>query len=248
MLRKTIYTLVITFIVFITLYMSTSLAKAVIPVLPSSNVYDPSHYLTSFSEDRLQEHNDASETQIRVYISDGLYGEDIDEFAKEVSKVWMQSRKKDEKAITIVLSIDDHRAKLVESPALKDTLSDLGKDHIIDNLQKKMRQKAYDKMITEAIYDINKEVTNPSRVFKWGNSSFRLHLDGTLALFALYGTFVVLLVLVVKQFVGTSVKSLHMGQFEFDIMTNRWSSKRVPLVPDDWSFDTYLQTDDEGEA
>lgn len=248
MLRKTIYTLVITFISFVTFYASTSFAKAVIPALPSSNVYDPSHYLTSFSEDRLQEHNDTSDTQIRVYISDGLYGEDIDEFAKEVSKVWMQSRKKDEKAITIVLSIEENRAKLVESPALEGTLSELGKDHIIDNLQKKMHQKAYDKMITEAIYDINKEVTNPSRVFKWGNSSFRLRLEGALALFVLYGTFVVLLVLVVKQFVGTNIKSLRMGQFEFDVMTNRWSSKRVPPIPDDWSFDTYLQADDEGEV
>ena len=248
MSRKIIYSSVIIFISFIIFYVSTSLAKAMIPALPSSNVYDPSNYLTSFSEDRLQEHNDTSDTQIRVYIADGLYGEDIDELAKEVSKVWMQSRKKDEKAITIVLSIDEHHAKLVESPALEGTLSELGKDHIIDNLQKKMRQKAYDKMIIEAIYDINKEVTNPSRVFKLGNSSFRLRLEGTLALFVLYGTFVVLLVLVVKQFVGANVKSLHMGQFEFDIMTNRWSSKRVPTVPDDWSFDAHLQTDSEGEV
>lgn len=248
MSRKIIYSSVIIFISFILFYMGTSLAKAVIPALPSSNVYDQSHYLTSFSEDRLQEHNDTSDTQIRVYISDGLYGENIDEFANEVSKIWMQSRKKDEKAITIVLSIDEHRAKLVESPALEGTLSELGKDHIIDNLQKKMRQKAYDKMIIEAIYDIDKEVTNPSQVFKWGNSSFRLRLDAALVLFALYGTFVVLLALVVKQFVGANIKSLRIGQFEFDIMTNRWSSKHMPTVPDDWSFDAHLQTDSEGEV
>ena len=242
------YVIITILVCFAVMFSRHLFAKEYVPALPSNNIYDPRNYLTNISEDRLRSHNEKSDTQISVYVSESLYGENMNSFAEEVLKVWSQTKKKDAKLIVVVVSIDDHHAAIATSESLASSLSKLDKSDIIDELGKNMRRKRYDSMILEMIDQVESAHDSRSKTQPEDNARRKFQIADTLVQIFHYTVLVVAIILFVRKLVGPKVKHPHRGQFEYSPVTNRWSLNRVPVVPDDWSFKEHVRTLDEREV
>lgn len=134
-------------------------AETTIPDRPANGIYDPSHYLSSETSDKLAEFNSNHDTQVGIYIVDTLDGKDIDSQANEVSRAWKIGHAETNKGVLIAIAINDRKLRLETSNEASVYLTDSKAKEIISSVKSQLRSKDYSSAVTSMLDSIGTEMS-----------------------------------------------------------------------------------------
>ena len=148
-------------------------AETTIPDRPANGIYDPNHYLSSETSDKLAEFNSTHDTQVGVYIIDTLDGKDIESQANEVSRAWKIGHAETNKGVLIAIAINDRKLRLETSNEASVYLTDAKAKSIISSVKSQLRSKDYNSAVTSMLDSIGTEMSkdpNEQTLSKYGLS------------------------------------------------------------------------------
>ena len=147
-------------------------AETAIPDRPTNGIYDPNHYLSSETSDKLAEFNSSHDTQVGVYIIDTLDGKDIESQANEVSRAWKIGHAETNKGVLIAIAINDRKLRLETSNEASVYLTDSKAKEIISSVKSQLRSKDYDSAVMSMLDSIGTEMTKDPNEQTETNESF----------------------------------------------------------------------------
>lgn len=163
-------------------------AETTIPDRPANGIYDPNHYLSSETSDKLAEFNSTHDTQVGVYIIDTLDGKDIESQANEVSRAWKIGHAETNKGVLIAIAINDRKLRLETSNEASVYLTDAKAKSIISSVKSQLRSKDYNSAVTSMLDSIGTEMSkDPNEQTKF-NGRFDESLDVALVAVFVIGT------------------------------------------------------------
>lgn len=133
-------------------------AETTIPDRPANGIYDPNHYLSSETSDKLAEFNSNHDTQVGVYIVDTLDGKDIESQANEVSRAWKIGHSETNKGVLIAIAINDRKLRLETSNEASVYLTDSKAKEIISSVKSQLRSKDYSSAVASMLDSIGTEM------------------------------------------------------------------------------------------
>lgn len=134
-------------------------AETTIPDRPANGIYDPNHYLSTETSDKLAEFNSNHDTQVGVYIVDTLDGKDIESQANEVSRAWKIGHAETNKGVLIAIAINDRKLRLETSNEASVYLTDAKAKEIISSVKSQLRSKNYDAAVVSMLDSIGTEMS-----------------------------------------------------------------------------------------
>lgn len=134
-------------------------AETTIPDLPANGIYDPNHYLSSETSDKLAEFNSNHDTQVGVYVVDTLDGKDIESQANEVSRAWKIGHAETNKGVLIAIAINDRKLRLETSNEASVYLTDAKAKEIISSVKSQLRSKDYSSAVVSMLDSIGTEMS-----------------------------------------------------------------------------------------
>ena len=147
-------------------------AETTIPDRPANGIYDPNHYLSSETSDKLAEFNSNHDTQVGVYIVDTLDGKDIESQANEVSRAWKIGHAETNKGVLIAIAIDDRKLRLETSNEASVYLTDSKAKEIISSVKSQLRSKDYSSAVVSMLDSIGTEMSKDPNEQTETNESF----------------------------------------------------------------------------
>ena len=147
-------------------------AETTIPDRPANGIYDPNHYLSSETSDKLAEFNSNHDTQVGVYIVDTLDGKDIESQANEVSRAWKIGHAETNKGVLIAIAIDDRKLRLETSNEASVYLTDSKAKEIISSVKSQLRSKDYSSAVVSMLDSIGTEMSKDPNEQTEANESF----------------------------------------------------------------------------
>lgn len=147
-------------------------AETTIPDRPANGIYDPNHYLSSETSDKLAEFNSNHDTQVGVYIVDTLDGKDIESQANEVSRAWKIGHAETNKGVLIAIAIDDRKLRLETSNEASVYLTDSKAKEIISSVKSQLRSKDYSSAVVSMLDSIGTEMSKDPNEQTDANESF----------------------------------------------------------------------------
>lgn len=147
-------------------------AETTIPDRPANGIYDPNHYLSSETSDKLAEFNSNHGTQVGVYIVDTLDGKDIESQANEVSRAWKIGHAETNKGVLIAIAIDDRKLRLETSNEASVYLTDSKAKEIISSVKSQLRSKDYSSAVVSMLDSIGTEMSKDPNEQTDANESF----------------------------------------------------------------------------
>ena len=147
-------------------------AETTIPDRPANGIYDPNHYLSSETSDKLAEFNSTHDTQVGVYIIDTLDGKDIESQANEVSRAWKIGHAETNKGVLIAIAINDRKLRLETSNEASVYLTDAKAKSIISSVKSQLRSKDYNSAVTSMLDSIGTEMSKDPNEKTESNESF----------------------------------------------------------------------------
>ena len=133
-------------------------AETTIPDRPANGIYDPNHYLSAETSDKLAEFNSSHDTQVGVYVVDTLDGKDIESQANEVSRAWKIGHAETNKGVLIAIAIDDRKLRLETSNEASVYLTDAKAKEIISSVKSQLRSKDYSSAVVSMLDSIGTEM------------------------------------------------------------------------------------------
>lgn len=147
-------------------------AETTIPDRPANGIYDPNHYLSSDTSDKLADFNSSHDTQVGVYIVDTLDGKDIESQANEVSRAWKIGHAETNKGVLIAIAINDRKLRLETSNEASVYLTDSKAKEIISSVKTQLRSKDYSSAVASMLDSIGTEMTKDPNEKTESNESF----------------------------------------------------------------------------
>lgn len=147
-------------------------AETTIPDRPANGIYDPNHYLSSETSDKLAEFNSSHDTQVGVYIVDTLDGKDIESQANEVSRAWKIGHAETNKGVLIAIAISDRKLRLETSNEASVYLTDSKAKAIISSVKSQLRSKDYSSAVVSMLDSIGTEMSKDPNEQTKTNESF----------------------------------------------------------------------------
>ena len=147
-------------------------AETTIPDRPANGIYDPNHYLSFETSDKLAEFNSNHDTQVGVYIVDTLDGKDIESQANEVSRAWKIGHAETNKGVLIAIAIDDRKLRLETSNEASVYLTDSKAKEIISSVKSQLRSKDYSSAVVSMLDSIGTEMSKDPNEQTEANESF----------------------------------------------------------------------------
>ena len=147
-------------------------AETTIPDRPANGIYDPNHYLSSETSDKLAEFNSSHDTQVGVYIVDTLDGKDIESQANEVSRAWKIGHAETNKGVLIAIAINDRKLRLETSNEASVYLTDAKAKEIISSVKSQLRSKDYSSAVVSMLDSIGTEMAKDPNEQTKTNESF----------------------------------------------------------------------------
>lgn len=147
-------------------------AETTIPDRPANGIYDPNHYLSSETSDKLAEFNSNHDTQVGVYIVDTLDDKDIESQANEVSRAWKIGHAETNKGVLIAIAIDDRKLRLETSNEASVYLTDSKAKEIISSVKSQLRSKDYSSAVVSMLDSIGTEMSKDPNEQTDANESF----------------------------------------------------------------------------
>lgn len=146
-------------------------AETTIPDRPANGIYDPNHYLSTETSNKLADFNSNHDTQVGVYIVDTLDGKDIESQANEVSRAWKIGHAETNKGVLIAIAINDRKLRLETSNEASVYLTDAKAKEIISSVKSQLRSKDYSSAVVLMLDSIGTEMTkDPSEQTKTNES------------------------------------------------------------------------------
>lgn len=134
-------------------------AETTIPDRPANGIYDPNHYLSTETSNKLADFNSNHDTQVGVYIIDTLDGKDIESQANEVSRAWKIGHAETNKGVLIAIAINDRKLRLETSNEASVYLTDAKAKEIISSVKSQLRSKDYSSAVVSMLDSIGTEMT-----------------------------------------------------------------------------------------
>lgn len=147
-------------------------AETTIPDRPANGIYDPNHYLSSETSDKLAEFNSNHDTQVGVYIVDTLDGKDIESQANEVARAWKIGHAETNKGVLIAIVINDRKLRLETSNEASVYLTDSKAKEIISSVKSQLRSKDYSSAVVSMLDSIGTETAKDPNEQTKANESF----------------------------------------------------------------------------
>ena len=147
-------------------------AETTIPDRPANGIYDPNHYLSSETSDKLAEFNSNHDTQVGVYIVDTLDGKDIESQANEVARAWKIGHSETNKGVLIAMAINDRKLRLETSNEASVYLTDSKAKEIISSVKSQLRSKYYSSAVVSMLDSIGTEMSKDPNGQTEANESF----------------------------------------------------------------------------
>lgn len=126
---------------------------------PENGIYDPQHYLTQETKDKLVNFNTNHEAQLGIYIVDTLNGKNLENFARETAREWQIGYADSNKGALIMIAVKDRKFRIETSNNMATDLTDSESRTILENVKPLMRKANYDAAISAIIDSIAKEMT-----------------------------------------------------------------------------------------
>jgi hypothetical protein len=126
---------------------------------PQNGIYDPQHYLTKETEDKLTNFNTNHEAQLGIYIVDTLDGKNLEDFARETAREWKIGYADSNKGALIMIAVKDRKFRIETSNNMATELTDSESRAILENVKPFMRKEDYNGSVSNIIDGIEKETS-----------------------------------------------------------------------------------------
>lgn len=129
---------------------------------PQNDIYDPQHYLTQETEDKLTNFNTNHEAQLGIYIVDTLNGKNLEDFARETAREWKIGYADSNKGALIMIAVKDRKFRIETSNNMATELTDSESRAILEKVKPFMRKEDYNSAVSNIIDSIEKEIGTQS--------------------------------------------------------------------------------------
>ena len=143
---------------------------------PQNGIYDPQHYLTQETADKLVNFNTNHEAQLGIYIVDTLDGKNLENFARETAREWKIGYADSNKGALIMIAVKDRKFRIETSNNIATELTDSESRTILEKVKPFMRKKDYNGAVSNIIDGIEKEIgtqTNDAHQSKKNTSTLQ---------------------------------------------------------------------------
>lgn len=126
---------------------------------PQNGIYDPQHYLTNETEDKLVNFNTNHEAQLGIYIVDTLDGKNLENFARETAREWKIGYSDSNKGALIMIAVKDRKFRIETSNNMATELTDSESRAILEKVKPFMKKADYNGAVLNIIDSIEKEIS-----------------------------------------------------------------------------------------
>lgn len=140
------------------IFLMLSFSNVYAETRPQNGIYDPQHYLTQETADKLVNFNTNHEAQLGIYIVDTLDGKNIENFARETAREWKIGYADSNKGALIIIAIKDRKFRIETSNNMATELTDSESRAILEKVKPFMRNEDYNGAVSSMIDGIEKEI------------------------------------------------------------------------------------------
>ena len=132
------------------------------PEKPAYGIYDPNHYLTEETIDKIRTVNELNskkdeKLQIGVYIVDSLDGESIETVANETARAWKIGFSGDDHGALIVIAIKDRKSRIETSNKAATKITDYQTKLLLQSVRNYFRNEDYNYGIIALVNGLNNQ-------------------------------------------------------------------------------------------
>ncbi len=138
-------------------------AQKEIPELGGRRLHDEAHVLSPMTVEwldrQLKVFEDSTSNQMAILIVKSLDGETIEQYGIRVADKWKLGTKDRDNGVILLISIDEHKARIEVGQGLEGTLPDIRCNQIIRNeIAPRFRRDDYDGGVTAAVDAISQSI------------------------------------------------------------------------------------------